>query len=311
MTPQQPQTLVVQGPDGPLMVDRWGQHAGADKPVLVLVHGYPDNRSMWAPVAQALAKDFVVIAYDVRGAGGSFRPKSRRDYRLSQLCQDFTAVIDALSPHAPVHLAAHDWGSVQSWEFATDARLRGRILSFTSCSGPCLDHMGHWVRQQWRRPGLSGWPALARQLLKSWYVFFFHLPVLPELLWYAVSGPAWPLIMRTIERTQLAPRPTQSADGAHGVNLYRANVWSAMVRPRQRVAHCRVQVLVPVHDHFLSPGLSEGLQQWAPRLQRQLLQAGHWLPLAQPERFAKAIASFALEPAQAQQEPAAVQGARA
>lgn len=46
----------------------------------------------------------------------------------------------------PFHLAAHDWGSIQAWEAVTDLKLAGKILSFSTISGPCLDHVALYLR---------------------------------------------------------------------------------------------------------------------------------------------------------------------
>src|SRR5699024_2829618 len=79
---------------------------------------------------------------------------------------------DTASPERPVHLIGHDWGSIQVWEAVTDPAMGNRIASFTSISGPCLDHMGHLLRAQLR--GARG--ALWNQLRKSWYIGAMHLP---------------------------------------------------------------------------------------------------------------------------------------
>ena len=294
-------TLFVQGPDGPIAVQRWGEPG---RPLVVLVHGYPDNRDMWTPVALELARCYQVVAYDVRGAGASLKPKRRADYKLARLTADFTAVINAVSPHQPVHLAAHDWGSVQSWEFVTEPALAGRIASFTACSGPCLDHVGHWMRERIRHPSLSGLGQMGLQLLKSWYVFFFHLPWLPDALWRGVLGPHWPRLMRLLEATVIQPRATQAQDGALGLNLYRANFLPAMWRPRERFAHAPVQVLVPTQDHFISPALSQDLARWVPQLTRTEVKAGHWITIRHPHKYAKAVIAH-IDQVQAQMASAA------
>lgn len=281
--------LTVQGPDGPLAVTRWGAR---HLPVVVLVHGYPDNRHKWDAVASLLASRFQVVAYDVRGAGDSFRPRQVQAYRLPRLTADFTAIVNALSPDQPVHLVTHDWGSVQGWEFATEPDLQGRIASFTSCSGPCLDHMGHWMRERLRRPSARSLWQLAVQLLKSWYVYLFHLPWLPERMWRHLTGPHWPRLMRWLEGVHIEARPTQAEDGACGVNLYRANVLPCLARPRERVATMPVQVIVPLRDHFVSPALSEQLQRWAPRLVRREIDAGHWVTVDKPALFAETVLDF-------------------
>lgn len=282
-------TFSVQGPDGTLAVRQWGQPG---RPVVLCVHGYPDNSSKWEAVASLLADDFHVVAYDVRGAGQSFKPGNTAAYALPRLTEDFRAVIDAVSPDAPVHLVGHDWGSVQCWEFVTDASLTGRIASYTSCSGPCLDHVGHWMRDRLRHPSARGLGQVAMQLVKSWYVYLFHLPWVPELLWRGVFGRHWHLFMRWLERTPVARRAGQTEDGMHGVNLYRANFLPRLLRPGLRVAHAPVQILVPTGDHFVSPALSEDLGRWAPRLRRRELDAGHWVTLKQPALFAQAVREF-------------------
>src|SRR5882757_7565308 len=126
------------------------QYGDPAAPVLICVHGYPDNARLWEPVAERLAAEFHVITYDVRGAGESDHPSGRSAYRLDRLEEDFTAVLDAVSPDQPVQLLAHDWGSIQSWHFVTSERLRGRIASYVSISGPSLDHAGYFLRR--RRP---------------------------------------------------------------------------------------------------------------------------------------------------------------
>lgn len=284
-----PDTFSVQSPGGRLAVRRWGKPG---QPVIVLVHGYPDNSSKWDAVARLLADDFDVVAYDVRGAGDSFVPKQVADYRLERLTEDFTAVVNAVSPDKPVHLVAHDWGSVQSWEFVTEPALKGRIASYTSCSGPSLDHVGFWLRDRMRRPTPSGLWQLGVQSVKSWYVYFFQLPWLPEALWRRVLGRHWPGLMRLLEGTHIEPRATQAEDGAHGVNLYRANVFPCFFKPRERYAHAPVQLLVATRDHFVSPALTADLERWVPRLTRREVKAGHWITIKHPELFATAVRDF-------------------
>ena len=289
MSPIPTEHFFVPGPDGPLAVQRWG---GKERPVIVLVHGYPDNRHKWDEVALLLSQRFQVIAYDVRGAGASFKPQRQADYALARLTADFTAIVNAVSPGRPVHLVGHDWGSVQAWEFATEPALQGRIASYTSCSGPCLDHMGHWMRDQLRRPTPSHLLRLTLQLFKSWYVYLFHLPAVPEFTWRHLLAPQWPTLMRWLEGVRIQPRPTQGEDGAHGVNLYRANVFPRLKHPRERVAHAPVQVIVPLRDHFISPALSLDLARWAPGYVRKEIDAGHWVTVQEPGRFAQLVLAF-------------------
>ena len=67
----------------------------SNKVPVVLVHGYPDNHSVWQPVADRLAKKYFVISYDVRGAGASEAPRRQADYRVSLLSADLAAALRA------------------------------------------------------------------------------------------------------------------------------------------------------------------------------------------------------------------------
>ncbi|HUQ00986.1 MAG TPA: alpha/beta fold hydrolase [Kofleriaceae bacterium] len=118
----------------------------ASAPVVLLVHGYPDTHSVWSEIVPRLARTHRVVTYDVRGAGASTRPPDEAAYDLRELADDAAAVIDACADGREVHVVGHDWGAIQSWELLTTARARGRVASFTSISGPCLDHVSHWIR---------------------------------------------------------------------------------------------------------------------------------------------------------------------
>lgn len=275
--------------DHTIALQRWGDPR---RPVVVLVHGYPDDRSIWAPMARLLADEFHVVAYDVRGAGGSGKPWAKRQYALAELSADFRVVIEHVSPGRAVHVVAHDWGSVQSWESVTDPGLKGRIASYTSCSGPCLDHMGHWIRHRLQHPSWAHSLALTRQLLKSWYVYLFHVPVLPELLWMLLFGPASAPLLHLLEGIRTEGRAQQTGDAVRGMRLYRANVFPRLWAPRERHAVAPVQLLIPLQDRFISPALYDDLHRWVPQLTRQTFQAGHWLPLSHPSEMAGAVRRF-------------------
>ncbi|MEU3300929.1 SDR family oxidoreductase [Streptomyces sp. NPDC006678] len=266
------------------------------QPTVVLVHGYPDSKEVWSEVASRLAKRFHVVVYDVRGHGRSTAPVPLRGgFTLEKLTDDFLAVADAVSPDRPVHLVGHDWGSVQSWEFVTVKRTEGRIASFTSMSGPSLDHFGHWIKQRMTRPTPRRVGQLLGQGAKSWYVYMLHTPVLPELAWRGPLGRQWPKILQRIEKVPGGDYPTASlpSDAAHGAWLYRDNVRARLRRPRSDAyAHVPVQLITPTGDAFLSERLYDDLAVWAPKLVRRTLPAKHWVPRTRPDQLASWITEF-------------------
>lgn len=266
------------------------------QPTVVLVHGYPDSKEVWSEVAVRLADRFHVVLYDVRGHGRSTAPKPLRGgFTLAKLTDDFLAVADAVSPDRPVHLVGHDWGSVQSWEFATVDRTEGRIASFTSISGPSLDHFGHWINARVKRPTPRRVGQLLGQGAKSWYVYLLHTPALPELAWRGPLGKRWPRILERVEKVPGGDYPTASlsSDAAHGAWLYRDNVRARLTRPRtDAYAHAPVQLITPQGDAFLSERLYDDLEQWVPQLTRRTLPARHWVPRTRPGQVASWIEEF-------------------
>jgi NAD(P)-dependent dehydrogenase (short-subunit alcohol dehydrogenase family)/pimeloyl-ACP methyl ester carboxylesterase len=266
------------------------------QPTVVLVHGYPDSKEVWSEVASRLAGRFHVVLYDVRGHGRSTAPKPLRGgFTLEKLTDDFLAVADAVSPDRPVHLVGHDWGSVQAWEFVTVRRTEGRIASFTSMSGPSLDHFGHWIAGRLRRPSPRRVGQLLAQGAKSWYVYALYTPVLPELAWRGPLGRAWPRMLERAEKVPANGYPTPSlpTDAAHGAWLYRDNVRSRLRRPRtDAYAHAPVQLITPLGDAFLSEKLYDGLEQWVPQLTRRTLPAKHWVPRSRPDQLTAWITEF-------------------
>ncbi|MCX4907091.1 SDR family oxidoreductase [Streptomyces sp. NBC_00878] len=267
-----------------------------EQPTVVLVHGFPDSKEVWSEVAARLAGRFHVVLYDVRGHGRSTAPQPLRGgFTLEKLTDDFLAVADAVSPDRPVHLVGHDWGSIQAWEFTTVKRTEGRIASFTSMSGPSLDHFGHWIKKRMSRPTPRRVGQLLGQSAKSWYVYLMHTPVLPELAWRGPLGKQWPKILRRLEKVPGDGYPTSSlpTDAARGIWLYRDNVRARLRRPRpDAYAHAPVQLITPLGDVFLSEKIYDELELWAPQLTRRTLPAKHWIPRTRPDQLAAWITEF-------------------
>ena len=255
------------------------EHGDAESgPTVLFVHGYPDSHVVWDEVYAHL-HTFHMVRYDVRGAGVSETPRSLSGYQLDVLADDLFTVADAVSPDRPVHVVAHDWGSVQAWHAVTDPRAERRIASYTTISGPCLDHTAYWFRERTRHPTLRGLAQVAKQSTKSWYVYAFHLPFAAPLLWRGWLARNWGEVLRKAEGIEPSPghpQPTLKDDAVRGLNLYRANMMHRLGRPEFRYSTVPVQIIMPTRDRFVSPALAEGLERWAPDLKRQTIDCGHW-----------------------------------
>jgi pimeloyl-ACP methyl ester carboxylesterase len=276
-----------------IAVREYGDHPPAPgAPHVVLVHGYPDTQDMWEPVAGRLGGDGMhVVTYDVRGAGASDVPAGVGGYRTDLLVDDLVAVLGATVPDRDrVHLVGHDWGSVQLWEAVLaereDPRLHGRIASFTSVSGPAIDHLAYLVRHPSGRR-----LRLARQLGHSWYVFAFQVPVLPELLWRTGHR----LLGRLATRQDPGSEgvfwgPDLGRNAANGVNLYRANVLRGVRRSSGRRTDVPVLVVAPRRDPFLTAVTTEDLDHLCSDVRVVRPDTGHWVPRTDPELLADLVA---------------------
>ena len=257
-----------------------------DGPTVVLVHGYPDNSSMWGGVAAELRAKHRVVTYDVRGAGQSDKPPGRASYRLDQLADDLRAVVDEVKPHGKVHLLAHDWGSIQTWHAVTGDALRGRVASYTSISGPSLDHAGAWFRAQVTRPTPKRLKNALSQFLHSWYILAFQIPLVPQLLWR--TG----LLGAQIQRMEPDAAKPDKSDGIHGLELYRANMFTRLSRPAPRAADVPVQVLAPTGDAYVTTPLQTEVARWVPDLRIRPVVGTHWVTRARPAVVAGAAAEL-------------------
>lgn len=264
-------------------------------PPVLLVHGYPDTHRVWDEIAASLAADHYVIRYDVRGHGASGRPANLAGYRLDRLADDLFAVLDAVSPDRPVDVVGHDWGSIQSWEAVTDPRAKGRFRSYTTISGPCLDHAGFWLRDRFTSRSPRRVAQALNQAVHSWYIWFFQVPVVPELSWRLWMTRAWPHLLRRLEGVTVRdghPADTLGSDAVAGISLYRANMLPRLVRPRERIAQVPVQLITVTGDNYVTPALAgSDLDRWAPDLTRRTIQGKHWSAL--DKRVADMIREFA------------------
>lgn len=135
----------------------------------LLLHGFPENKFSWRYQLPLLAElGYTAWAPNLRGYGGTTRPQGVEAYRMEHLTADVAALIDAARARGiagPTTLIAHDWGGAIAWSFVlSGARPLERFIVMN------LPHPALFLK------GLRTWA----QLKRSWYVFFFQLPWLPE-----------------------------------------------------------------------------------------------------------------------------------
>jgi haloacetate dehalogenase len=101
---------------------------GGEGPPLLLLHGFPQTRAMWAPIAPALAKTHTVICPDLPGYGASAKPQDLAAYSFRAMAREMLAMMDSLG-HATFDLVGHDRGARVAHRLALDAPDRVTTLT--------------------------------------------------------------------------------------------------------------------------------------------------------------------------------------
>jgi pimeloyl-ACP methyl ester carboxylesterase len=258
-------------------------------PLVVLLHGFPEFWYGWRAQIPALAAaGFRVVAPDMRGYNLSSRPRGVAAYDMSRLTNDVRELIGERGAERAM-LAGHDWGAAVAWATAFTHPDVVERLAILNVPHP--------------RRLLAGLRT-ARQLRKSWYMFFFQLPALPERL---VSHNRWQGFRDNFEHDARSGAFTAadieryveawSRPGAATamINYYRA----AFRRSPQRAAAGIRPVDAPTlviwgeHDRHLGAELAEPERGDVPNLQRvEYLDASHWVQHDAPETVSRLLAEF-------------------
>ncbi len=146
-----------------LHVVQAGPQSGAP---VILLHGFPEFWYGWRKQIPALAEAGCrVIVPDQRGYNMSDKPKGVKNYDVFALVDDILGLIDALE-YEKVNLVGHDWGAIIAWMLAILHPQRLHRLAILNVPHPAV--MRRFLTRD------------LEQIRRSWYVFFFQLPWLPE-----------------------------------------------------------------------------------------------------------------------------------
>jgi len=136
-----------------------------NKPLLLFVHGWPQFWFAWRYQIEHFNKNYHVVAIDMRGFNDSDKPSGIQNYFVMNMVNDIKELVTGLGKTS-FTLVGHDWGGVISWTFA--AFYPQMLDNLVICNLP------HPIPFNEARKGLD-------QALKSWYIIFFQVPILPEL----------------------------------------------------------------------------------------------------------------------------------
>ena len=262
----------------------------AGGPLVVLLHGFPEFWGAWREQIQALAEaGYRVWAPDQRGYNLSDKPRQVRDYTLDKLAADIVGLLDAAGRETAA-IVGHDWGAAVAWHLA--ARHPGRVSRTAVLNVPHPAVFGQALRHSWR------------QRHKSWYVFFFQLPFLPEaFLRFRNFG-----VGRQILRRSSRPGTFSAADLAGyaaawaqpGALRGMVNWYRAAARHIRHLADTgRVSgpllIIWGKKDAFLEADLARQSLAYCDAGQLTYLDATHWVQHEEPEKVTQLLLKFLTE----------------
>lgn len=251
-------------------------------PVLFL-HGYPDTHATWSRQLEGLAPMHPIAAYDMRGVGGSTMPVAAHEgTRIGRYLDDIEAVIDHVAgPDGQVHLVGHDWGGVLGWQFASDPARARRLRSFSAIAAPHPGAAMSMLRERLRRHRLADLALLLEQLRRSWYIFLFQLPAIPELYLGRDPQGIWigghrdgGMLPDDPELVDVDPEMARRAL-LTPLALYR-QMFRATVAPPRTIA-VPVCLIVPLRDMALTPELYDTVPEFVPDLEQHRIDDNHWV----------------------------------
>jgi pimeloyl-ACP methyl ester carboxylesterase len=261
-------------------------------PLVVLLHGFPQFWYCWRHQIGFLAElGYTVVAPDLRGYNDTDKPRS--GYDVPTLLGDIVGLIKGLGQEKAI-IVGHDWGGALAWTFAMRYPHMTQRLIVLNAPHP-------WALRRELRT--------LKQLCKSWYVFAFQIPWLPEaLLSYhhaamigraiyniAVQKSAFPPYVLTQYQVAMSKPGAMTA----ALNYYRATARRGGYGYKGTGASSQTTIDTPTlliwgeQDVALDIDLTKDLEQWVHNIEiRRIPDSGHWVQEEKPDAVNAFIAQF-------------------
>lgn len=256
-------------------------------PLIVLLHGFPEFWYSWRKQIPFLAeRSYTVVAPDLRGYNDTDKP--RTGYDVPTLVGDIAGLIKGLGQEKAV-IVGHDWGGVLAWAFAmSNPQMTERLIVMNAPHPQVMQRAFRTLKQ----------------LRKSWYIFAFQLPWLPEnallrnnayeigrmFKGAAVQKSAFPNeVLGTYQEAMSKPGAMTAA-----LNYYR-QLFRHPLRSAKDYASIGVPTLLIWGEQDIALGieLTYGLEQWVPNIQiKRIPDSGHWVQQEKPELVNALMAEF-------------------
>jgi epoxide hydrolase 4 len=253
-------------------------------PLIVLLHGFPEFWYSWRYQIPFLANlGYTVVAPDLRGYNDTDKP--RKGYDVPNLLRDIEGLIKGLG-QAMAIIVGHDWGGVLAWSFAIHyPQMTGRLIVMNA------PHPQAILREF----------RTLKQLRKSWYIFLFQLPWLPERMLLRNHASLIGRVLRgnTVQKDAFPPEVIakyQKAISKPGSMTAALNYYRHIFLQRPEMSsHISAPTLLIWGEQDVALGieLTHGLEQWIDNIQvERISDSGHWVQQEQPDKVNQLMQAF-------------------
>jgi pimeloyl-ACP methyl ester carboxylesterase len=267
--------------------------SGQGERLVILLHGFPECWYSWRHQLLALGDSYRVVAPDMRGYNLSSKPPEIKDYLLDRLVDDVTGLVRHLGARDAA-IVGHDWGAAVAWEVAQ--KHPEYVWKLAALQVPPA---AVWARN-----------VTLKQLLRSWYMFFFQLPVLPEWLIRRDNFAGVEKMLRqtskrgTFSDADMAIfKSALNEPGAvtAGINYYRANLGPRLRRMLKRRPYTSEELIrIPTlfiygeKDMAIVAETVRAVSEYvdAPYTEVRLPMSGHWVQQESPSEVNTALLRF-------------------
>ncbi|HEV2883441.1 MAG TPA: alpha/beta hydrolase [Pyrinomonadaceae bacterium] len=275
--------------------------AGEGDHLVILLHGFPEFWYSWRHQIEELGKSYHVVAPDMRGYNLSDKPERIADYRMDVLVEDVVGLINHFGKDKAI-VVGHDWGGAVAWAVAQ--KHPERVSKVAVLQVPPVD--------AWRK-NMS-----LRQMMRSWYMFFFQLPAMPE---WAIRRKDFAGLNKVFKDSVIRKGSFDDADieiykealrrpGAvkSALNYYRANVLSRLISSGAKGRNgtpkaegsTSSKIRVPTlfifaeQDFAILPATVRGVENFidAPYREVRIADSGHWVQNEAADEVNRALLDF-------------------
>lgn len=275
------------------------QVAGPESEKTILfIHGWPDSHDTWSHQMEYFSKKYRVGALDLPGVGLSDAPADRSGYHIDNILPLISAAIKTLASLGTreTHLVAHDWGAIISWVFVSRPEYAKQLASYTAVSGPhpalARENLFGKFRSMNPVKILEG----VQQTAKSWYIYLFQLPYVPDFILNNFGRLVWPRALMQGGVPSDDPMLDASNEdigkiAVNPLNLYREMLQGKWIEVPERI-DIRLQVIIPNHDLAITPEIYSNVTDVAPQAQLHYVDANHWVQRSHPQLVNELVEKF-------------------